>query len=209
MDYQDDSFRPFCFLHRVIFRMDHFQLADQSFSPCRVEHLYRFLSGMAAGANRQIMQIRAAKPEDAARLTEIAFAAKRHWGYPEGWIESWRDILTVKPEFIASHETFSAVIDGQTVGFYALGEKDGRLDLLHLWVLPDWMGRGIGRSLFYHALERTRALGFGELEIESDPNAEGFYQRLGARRVGTNIHTVEQQRRELPVLICDVRHVAA
>ena len=29
-----------------------------------------------------IVQITAAKQEDAARLTEIAVAAKRHWGYP-------------------------------------------------------------------------------------------------------------------------------
>ena len=154
------------------------------------------------------MQITTAKQDDAARLTDIAFAAKRHWGYPDDWMESWRDILTVRPEFIASHETFSAVVDGQLVGFYSLGQKDGRLDLLHLWVLPDWTGRGIGRSLFCHALERMRALGFRELQIESDPNAEGFYQRLGARRAGVSVQTVEQQRRELPILIYEVDDVA-
>jgi GNAT superfamily N-acetyltransferase len=158
-------------------------------------------------AHSPAMQILPAKPEDAARLSEIAFAAKRHWGYPDHWMESWRDILTLTPEFIASHETFSAVVDGQSVGFYALGQKDGRLDLRHLWVLPDWMGRGIGRSLFCHALERTRASGFWELEIESDPHAEGFYQHLGARRVGVNVHSVEQQRRELPVLIYEIAPV--
>jgi GNAT superfamily N-acetyltransferase len=120
------------------------------------------------------MQITPAKPEDAATLTGIAFAAKRHWGYPDRWMERWRSVLTVKPEFIVSHETYAAVVDGQPVGFYALGRKDSRLDLLHMWVLPAWMGQGIGRALFHHALERTRALGFQELEIESDPNAEGF-----------------------------------
>jgi GNAT superfamily N-acetyltransferase len=154
-----------------------------------------------------VMQIQAAKPEDAARLTEIAFAAKRHWGYPERWMEIWRDILTVKPDFIASHETFSAVVDGEAVGFYALDQKVGRLNLLHLWVLPDRMGQGIGRSLFYHAVERTKAFGFRELEIESDPNAEGFYLRMGARRVGLSIHTVEKRQRELPVLIYETDHV--
>ncbi len=154
-----------------------------------------------------MIQIKAANLEDAARLTEIAFAAKRHWGYPERWMESWRDILTVKPEFIASHETFSAIVDGQTLGFYALGAKDGGLDLLHLWVLPNWMGRGVGRALFGHAIERAKTLGFRQLEIESDPNAEGFYLHLGARRVGVNISTVEQQRRELPVLIYELHDV--
>jgi ribosomal protein S18 acetylase RimI-like enzyme len=147
------------------------------------------------------MQIKAARPEEAVRLTEIAFAAKRHWGYPENWMKSWREILTVTPDFIATHETFSAVIDDQSVGFYALRQKGTRLDLLHLWVLPKWMRRGIGRSLFCHALERVKALGFRELEIESDPNAEGFYQRMAARRVGTNIYKVDGQQRELPVLI--------
>lgn len=150
------------------------------------------------------MQIKAARPEEAATLTGIAFAAKRYWGYPENWMDIWREILTVTPEFISSHETFSAVIDGQNVGFYALRQKGARLDLLHLWVLPGWMRRGIGRSLFYHALERVKALGIRELEIESDPNAEGFYLRLGARRVGANICTVDGQQRVLPVLIYEV-----
>src|SRR5687767_9592789 len=104
------------------------------------------------------MEITPAKPDDAATLTAIAFAAKRHWGYPERWMETWRDDLTVFPAFVDSHETYAAIIDGRTVGFYALGQKSDRLDLLHMWVLPDAMGRGVGRSLFLHAIERTKAL---------------------------------------------------
>jgi GNAT superfamily N-acetyltransferase len=148
-----------------------------------------------------MIQIEATKQEDAATLTEIAFSAKQHWGYPERWMEAWREELRITPEFILSHETYSAVIDGQVVAFCALGEKNGRLILLNLWVLPAWMGRGIGRALFDHAVMRGRTLGFRELEVESDPNAEGFYLRMGARRVRVSIHVVEEQRRELPILI--------
>jgi len=147
------------------------------------------------------MQILRANPNEPEMLTEIAFAAKRHWGYPERWIESSSDLLTVTPEFIVTNETHVVVVEGRPVGFYALGPRNDRLDLLHMWVLRDAMGRGVGRSLFLHALERARALGFRDLEIESDPNAEGFYQRLGARRIGTIIREVEQQRRELPILV--------
>jgi GNAT superfamily N-acetyltransferase len=63
------------------------------------------------------------------------------------------------------------------------------------------MGRGIGRSLFIHALGRAKELGFRELEIESDPNAEGFYLRLGARRVSTLVRVVAGQSREVPLLV--------
>jgi GNAT superfamily N-acetyltransferase len=146
------------------------------------------------------MDIVRAKPEDAAALTDIAFAAKRHWGYPEKWIEAWRAALTIRPAFIASRETYAAIIEGRTVGFYALGRKEGRLDLLQMWVLPEAMGRGVGRALFIHGIGRMKELGIRELRIVSDPNAEGFYLRMGARRVGVRVRKVDGQHRELPVL---------
>jgi GNAT superfamily N-acetyltransferase len=153
------------------------------------------------------MHIVRARPEDAATLTQIAVEAKRHWGYPEKWIESWSELLTIRAEFIASHETYSAIIDGQTVGFYGLRSDGGHLQLEHLWVLPGAMRGGVGRALFAHALERARALGFSSLRIESDPNAEGFYQKMGARRIGASITELEGQRRELPVLSYEIRPV--
>ena len=53
------------------------------------------------------------------------------------------------------------------------------------------MGRGIGRSLFQHAVEGLRESGGHVLKIGSDPNAEGFYQRLGAKRVGNKRQRIE------------------
>jgi GNAT superfamily N-acetyltransferase len=154
------------------------------------------------------MNIERANVDDAAVLTNIAFAAKRHWGYPENWIESWRDVLTIQPEFIATYETYIANLDGLAVGFYALGRRDDRLDLMHMWVLPEAMGRGVGRSLFINCLERMKVLGCQQLEIQSDPNAEGFYQHMGAHRVGVSIKELNGQRRELPVLIYEICHIA-
>lgn len=147
------------------------------------------------------VELTRARPEDSDTLTTVAFAAKRHWGYPERWLEHWREALTVSPEFIARHETYVAMREERAVGFCALRPKGQRMELVHLWVLPDAMGRGGGRALFLHALERARALGYSELEIESDPNAEGFYLRLGARRVGIKVTELEDRRRELPILV--------
>jgi GNAT superfamily N-acetyltransferase len=154
------------------------------------------------------MQIVRAKPQDADALTEIAHAAKRNWGYPERWIESWRDTLTIRAEFLAANVAWCATEDARPVGFYLLtSERDG-LHLDHLWILPDAMGRGIGRALFEHAVEEARILGHRLLQIEADPNAEGFYARMGARRVGETITEIEGQRRELPLLVYDLQKTA-
>ena len=57
-------------------------------------------------------------------------------------------------------------------------------ELEHFWVAPTRMGEGIGRALFTHAVEHCRAIGARRLWISADPNAEGFYARMRARRVG-------------------------
>jgi GNAT superfamily N-acetyltransferase len=149
------------------------------------------------------VQIVRAKPEDSAVLTEIAFAAKRHWSYPERWIQIWRDILTVTPELVAANPTFAAIDDDRVVGFSSLTTKP-RPDLTHLWVLPNALGRGFGRALFERVVEQARELKFSAFEIEADPNAEAFYQHMGAKRVGTRVTEIEGERRELPLLIYQV-----
>lgn len=139
-------------------------------------------------------------------LTEIAFQAKRHWGYPERWIETWRSSLTVEPAFIMKHETYSAFIGTNIVGFHALCCRGQHLLLEHLWVRPDAMGRGVGRSLFTHAIGLAGSLGFTVVQIESDPNAEGFYLRMGASRAGTNTVESDGIKRELPILHYQIGH---
>ena len=146
------------------------------------------------------MQILRAKPEDADALTDIAHAAKRHWGYPESWIAAWRDILTMRPEFVAANPAYFAVEGDRPVGFYILTTESDGLHLDHLWILPDAMRRGIGRALFQHATEQAQVRGFDSIKIEADPNAAAFYERMGAKRVGTSVSQVEGEQRELPLM---------
>jgi len=76
-----------------------------------------------------------------------------------------------------------------------------RLTLDHLWLAPAQIGTGLGRTLFAHAVITAKQMGALELEIEAEPNATGFYERMGATRVGENIYELEGQPRILPLLI--------
>ena len=150
------------------------------------------------------MEIVRANPPDAAALSAIAWAAKAYWGYPAHWMEQWRELLTITPQFIAANETFAAVADGQLIGFHALHESAGTLRLEHLWILPEQIGKGIGRGLFTHAVERASLRGVRCLTIEADPNAEPFYRHMGATRISTVASEIDGRRRELPLLTFDL-----
>lgn len=150
------------------------------------------------------IQIRRATPADSLLLTELAHAAKRHWGYPERWIVLWREALTITPGFISANEVHVATRGDEAVGFYALQFNAKRAVLEHLWVHPESIGAGIGRDLFDHAVRTAWSFNATEMEIESDPNAEGFYLRMGARRAGEVLSVLEGQTRALPRLVLDV-----
>src|SRR5215467_11650938 len=114
-------------------------------------------------------QIRRAIPDESEALTALAHAAKRHWNYPEAWIAQWRDDLTITREFIANHEVFVAMIDGEIAGCSALVLKSALAELEHMWIDPKQMGKGIGRALFEHIEGRAKEAGAFTLELSADP----------------------------------------
>ena len=150
------------------------------------------------------IQIRRANPGEADTLTKIAHAAKRHWGYPENWIEHWKDDLTITPEFIIRNETLVATIGEETVGCCAIVINDSRAELEHMWIKPEHMGVGVGRILLLHAKDRAVNLKVSALELSADPNAEGFYQRMGATRIGEVRSEIEGQLRVLPRMLIEL-----
>ena len=158
-------------------------------------------------------QIRKAVPSEAETLTRIAHDAKRYWGYPENWIQHWKDQLTITPEFIDANEVYLAISGDEVAGFYAIvevgppnagGSSPGKAELEHMWVKPDHIGTGIGKELLIHAIETATFLDAAALEISSDPNAEGFYKRMGAKRIGEITSEIEGQPRTLPHLSIDL-----
>jgi GNAT superfamily N-acetyltransferase len=141
-----------------------------------------------------------ATPEHASILTDITIAAKRHWNYPEHWIQLWLSQLTISAEYISENEVWLVVKDDAAVAYYSLKQDDESLWLDNLWVLPEHMRQGIGKQLFQHALERSRARGVSILKIEADPNAQSFYEKMGARKVGEHHSEVDGQPRILPIM---------
>jgi N-acetylglutamate synthase-like GNAT family acetyltransferase len=147
--------------------------------------------------------IRRALPEEAETLTQIALDAKRHWGYPEHWIKHWEADLTVSSDFIRDNQVYVAEKDGDIRGFYALSLSGRKAELEHMWVAPGSIGTGIGKELFLDAMDRAATLEVREIEISADPNAAGFYERMGASQIGETDASMDGQVRKFPRLRID------
>ncbi|MBN8580250.1 MAG: GNAT family N-acetyltransferase [Anaerolineae bacterium] len=141
-----------------------------------------------------------AQPQHADALTQIAIAAKRHWNYPEVWIQFWIPQLTISAEYISSNEVWMMAEKEKPMAFYALSQNEGDWELGHLWVLPEYIGKGIGKQLYNHALERCKFLNIHTLKIYADPNAQTFYEKMGATKISEHHSDLFGEDRVLPIM---------
>ena len=148
--------------------------------------------------------LKKAQSHDAETLTQIALDAKRHWGYPESWVKHWESDLTITADFITQHHVYVAEDEGEIRGFYALCQNGDKAELEHMWVRPVYIGTGIGKELFLDAMERASKMNVSEVELSADPNAAGFYEHMGARKIGEVESEIEGVERKLPRLKIDV-----
>jgi len=127
--------------------------------------------------------IRGAEPGEGPRLKEIAIASKASWGYDLDKVTRWADQGDFSPARLRELVVFVAEGEGRAVGWCSLIPRGETSWLEDLWVDPGWIGKGVGRLLFRHAAAHAQGLGAESLEWEAEPNAIGFYERMGARYI--------------------------
>ncbi|AJQ92097.1 GNAT family N-acetyltransferase [Gynuella sunshinyii] len=138
-----------------------------------------------------MIDINAAHPDQAEFLSDIAIEAKGHWGYSREKLDSWRNTLKVEPQYIRHHIVKTISLNEKVIGFFAI-KHDEEAVLDHLWLLPEAIGKGIGKIAFHEALKIFRKLEIAAFTIISDPDAKGFYLHVGARQIG-EVESIAQQ----------------
>lgn len=113
-------------------------------------------------------------------LTEIALKSKAFWGYSDELVESWRDDLTVTSNMISESYIFKYMTDDAIAGFYFLNPPiENKIELEMLFVLPKFIGKGIGKKLLKHAFNKAKDLNATSMTLLADPNAVPFYKSKG------------------------------
>ncbi|MGY8685503.1 GNAT family N-acetyltransferase [Bradyrhizobium sp. UFLA05-153] len=134
-----------------------------------------------------IFTVRGAKPDEQRELTRLCVRATMHAGYDEAFVDRSMPALTITLPLISgdfvrvARDSSSEVVGVVSVTPTAL---QGIAQLHHLFVDPAHWKRGIGRVLFRAAVARAKEIKAGALMISAEPSAEGFYERMGAIRIG-------------------------
>lgn len=132
--------------------------------------------------HRVQVTVRPGRLDDAS--TEAALHRSVGWCYDDASV-----IAEYHDDAYEPSSVLVAELEGQVVGklelFRAYKARHGFFALVRRFVVhPEYRGRGIGRVLLQHAIDRARAEGcaFVELTVDvTNPQAYAFYDREGFR----------------------------
>lgn len=131
------------------------------------------------------MKVEKAKITDAEKLTSLTLKSKAYWNYAEEQIEKWRPELTITAAYIDKNEMYKLIIDDQLIAYYAYFRLDkGKVKLDNMFITPEFIGMGYGKLLMMDFMNRVKPSGYTKIMLDADPNAKGFYEKLGFSAVG-------------------------
>jgi GNAT superfamily N-acetyltransferase len=131
------------------------------------------------------MVLRPALPGEAEILTELCLRSKAVWGYDAAFMAACRAELTITAQDFARSQIRVAVQDGRVIAMAQLAQHGRIADIDKLFVDPAALRTGAGRQLFAWCVATARAAGAVAITVVADPDAAGFYRRMGMQDDGT------------------------
>lgn len=131
--------------------------------------------------NVAAMRIRDAELDEVTELEELQWRASLVWEEYREDLETHPDAIAVSSRDVAAGNVRVAEgPEGAILGFFVLGDRTGdAAELDGLFVEPDAMHRGIGRSLVADAVAVARSRGCERIEVTANPRALDFYVKTG------------------------------
>jgi len=151
------------------------------------------------------MAIEKANSGDADVLTDITKESKAYWGYSNEQIKIWSELLTITKAYIEANHVYKLVIDSKVIGYYSFFYEDERaIRLDNLFILPEYIGTGLGKMLMEDFLIRIKSTIVTKILLHADPNAGDFYAKFGFTKIGQIETSIKD--RYLPVMELKLFH---
>ncbi len=121
-----------------------------------------------------------AKPDDAPTLLQLALTS--HSNYQTQVVQRSAHI---SPELFNTGIIEKLLHNQHIIGFYALDLTKDTPTLSHFFIKKNEQSKGYGRTLFARMVAVAAQRKFNTITWASDPHAQGFYLKMGARMVDT------------------------
>ncbi len=117
-------------------------------------------------------------------LNNIMMRSLAVWGYSPKQIEGAVEALEITEEFLGKSICYVAELNDLIKGFFCIEPNQiGELSEAKFYIEPDSMRLGLGTILWNKVIYELKNEEVKYFKFLIDPNAQGFYEKLGAVKV--------------------------
>ncbi len=132
------------------------------------------------------LKILDATVDDLEKINDLLRQSKSHWPAYEKSIDAFMDRFRLTPAYITKNTINLFHSEGELAGFFSFIVNDESNDELDYFFLhPRFIGNGFGRELWKICCQFALQKEIKEFYILSNPFAEGFYLKMGCKKVGS------------------------
>ncbi len=118
-------------------------------------------------------------------LNDIMARSKAYWGYDAAFMKKFMESFCVRADYIHQQNTFIFSLGLEDVGWYSFSQNsEHQLELDNFFLHPDYIGKGIGKTMWNDCVSTAKSYNAPFFVVWSDPNAEGFYFKMGCIKIG-------------------------
>ncbi|HOJ79010.1 MAG TPA: GNAT family N-acetyltransferase [Bacillota bacterium] len=146
----------------------------------------------------------AAQKTDLDDLNRIAYESEAYWDYDWEYMQRFKAIYRITEDYIKQNPTFILVERDRIIGFYSLLVNAQEVELEFFYIAPQYIGKGYGRRMWTYLIDYCKAEGIKSFFLVTSPQAQEFYEKMGAVKVG-EVESIVRKGRRIPRLKFEVK----
>lgn len=131
-----------------------------------------------------MISFRCATEEDLDNLNQLAYFSEAHWGESAEFLTRFKEAYAIDYKYLAKHHVVLMEESGSLLGFYAIKNVERLWELDFFYISAALIGYGYGKIMWDHLIQKCIDLGILSFEFVTSPEAEAFYLKMGAARIG-------------------------
>ncbi len=117
------------------------------------------------------------------KLNQFLRDSKGVWGYSDSFLDDFIKKFGLTENHLQTNEVMMFEENSQLKAIFSFSYKSDEAKLDDFFVAPALIRQGLGKLMWQAVLEYACAKNWPSFILISDPNAQGFYEKMGAVKI--------------------------
>lgn len=131
--------------------------------------------------------------DDIIFINKVLHHSLSYWPYTKEQLDKILELFKINETYLSKQPVYLTYRDNLFIGFFSFSAKNNQENELDYFIIDhNLIGHGHGKIMWQTCCNIASSLAMKEFIIMSTPEANGFYQKMGAQQIGQHPSAVRE-----------------